>query len=144
MKPEFNLLDELKQNKWPLLGMCLGIFILTLLLFSGGRKSERVPETDPDAMPETSLPKDRPVRDGILIDTSEQLFETDSFSLAGPVRFFTRGAGSNLTRFERKEYELDESRLDPGSVPGEDGLRQQNTGRQVQAGGSSRSLGGRK
>lgn len=142
MKPEFNLLDELKQNKWPLLGMCLGIFVLTLLLFSGGRKSERVPETD--AVPEASLHKDTPVRDGILIDTSEQLFETDSFSLAGPVRFFTRGAGSNLTRFERKEYELDESRLDPRSVPGEDGFRQQNTGRQAHAGSSSPSLGGRK
>lgn len=129
MKPEFNLYDELNKNKWPLLGMCLAIFILTLVLFSGGKKAERVRALEDEAGLSEECAKDT-----ILLDTSEQYFESDSFSLTGPARLFTRGAGSNLTRVEHKEYELDESRLDPRAFPAKDGFKK----------GSSASSGGGK
>jgi len=122
MKQDFDLLEELKRNKWPLAGMSVAVFILTLLLFSKGSDPLSSRQVEEKEFPtEESRPIEK--KDGVLLDLSEQLFEADRFSLAGPVRFFIRGAGTNLVQFQRKMYELDESILDPRAFPGTEFVR---------------------
>jgi len=122
MKQDFDLLEELKRNKWPLAGMSVAVFILTLLLFSKGGDPLPSPQVDGKEF-STAEHNTIEKRDGVLLDVSEQLFEADRFSRAGPVRFFIRGAGTNHVQFQRKAYELDESILDPRAFPGTEFVR---------------------
>lgn len=117
MKPDFDFLEEFKRHRWPLSGMSAAIFIVTLLIFSGGDEAERLISRD-DSDSQVDRDHILPKNGGLLIDTSEQIFETDQFRRSGPVRFFIRGAGTNRIQFQRKTYDIDESVLDPRAFPG--------------------------
>ena len=108
---DFDIIAELKKNRWPLAALAVVVFILTLLLFSPGSDADADGAADA-ARAHAAGAGGKKAERGIMLDYRDPVFEDDRFVLTRAQAFLSRRAGTNMIRFENKTYAFDDKVLE--------------------------------